>query len=259
MTTMSIDGVSLRYHFVGPRDTPLPLVFLHGAAGGQYVWVDQAAGLKEDHGLVLLDLAGHGASGPGPQGLDVAGHARLVSQLLGELGVETYLPVGHSMGGAIALSLALQAPAQVAGLVLLATGARLPVSPMVFDVLERGTAALGELLVQVAYSPDTPPELVARHASGPIQATQEVVRADFEACQAFDLRDRLEEIRAPALLLGGEKDALVGQGRLRQLASGLPRCALQVIPSAGHMVMQEAPDAVNAAIRAFCLDLAATR
>lgn len=251
MSTHDVDGVRLRYRLAGPEDAGPPLVFLHGAAGGHYVWLEQLAGLKDDHRLVLFDLPGHGASEPAPTPPDVAGHARFVLGLLRALGLSRAVLVGHSMGGAIALAAALAEPARVAGLVLLATGARLPVSPMVFQAIDVGLEGFGTLLAHAAYSPHTSPEIVARFAGAPIQARPEVVRADFEACQAFDVRDQLGEIAAPALVLGGADDALVGAGRLQQLAAGLPRAELVTIPAAGHMLMQEAPAEVNAAIRRF--------
>ena len=232
MSTLAIEGVRLRYRLLGPESAAgPPLLFVHGAAGGQYVWLEQAEGLKEDHRLLLMDLAGHGASEPCAPPADVPGHARMLSGLIDALGLPPCLVVGHSMGGAIVMSLALEAPSRVAGLVLMATGARLPVSPAVFQAIDAGLEGFGTLLAQVAYSPRTSRDLVARFTGAPIQCTQEVVRADFEACQAYDLRERLGEI------------------------AGLPQAQLQWIPAAGHMVMQEAPEAVNGAIRAFAAQL----
>lgn len=251
MPTVTVDGLHLRYRVFGPEDARPPLVFVHGAAGGLYVWQAQLETLKREHRLVLVDLPGHGASEAAPAPLDIPGHASTLEGLLAALAVPPAVVVGHSMGGAIALALALAAPERVRGLVLVATGARLPVSPLVFGALEGGLEAFGALLAQTAYAPGTPPEVVARFTGAPIQSSPEVVRADFEACQAFDLRERLGGIGAPALVLGGEADALVGAGRLRQLAGGLSRAELLVLPDAGHMVMQEAPDEVNAAIRRF--------
>ncbi|MDY0003049.1 MAG: alpha/beta fold hydrolase [Polyangia bacterium] len=255
MSSQLVEGILIRYRLQGPQSASPPLVFVHGAAGGQYVWLEQASDLAQDNRVLLYDLAGHGASESMPGPADVPSHARMLAGLLEALGLPPAVVVGHSMGGAIAMSLALLAPERVTGLVLVATGARLPVSPAVFEAIGAGLEAFGALLGMTAYSPSTPRELVARFTGAPIQAAEEVVRADFEACQTFDLRERLGEIAAPCLVLGGEKDALVGAGRLNQLAAGLPRARLQWIPEAGHMLMQEAPLAVNQAIRAFFSEL----
>jgi 3-oxoadipate enol-lactonase/4-carboxymuconolactone decarboxylase len=92
---------------------------------------------------------------------------------------------------------------------------------------------------------------VARFTAGPLQVTPELARADFEACAAFDVRTRLPGVTAPTLILAGSEDQLVGAGRTRQLAAGIAGSRLEVVADAGHMVMQEQPARVNAALTEF--------
>jgi 3-oxoadipate enol-lactonase / 4-carboxymuconolactone decarboxylase len=251
MTTVILEGRSWRYRVVGPGDAGPPLLLVHGAAGGLYVWQEQITGLGHSRRLIVPDLPGHGGSETLDPPFTLARVADRLVALADVLGVARLVPVGHSMGGAIALELALRHPDRVAALVLMSTGARLPVSEAVFRAIREHWDGFGGFLAAVAYASTTPPEIVARYTGGPLQATPEAVLADFEACHAFDARDRLAGVSVPTLVLWGEADALVGGGRVKQLAGGIPGSRLVSIPGAGHMAMQEQPARVNEALQQF--------
>lgn len=249
MPTVTIARQEIRYRLHGePTDRP-PLLLVHGAAGGQYVWLEQR---RLAGGQVLsLDLPGHGRSHPDSEPVEIERYAALVANFAASLGHEQFIPVGHSMGGAVALTLALEHPTRIPALALLATGARLRVSNFVFAAIATSFDQLGDLLAQTAYAPQTDRALVTRFADAPLQVTREQAQADFEACARFDVRHRLGEISAPVLVLAGAQDLLVGAGRIQQLAAGLPACELHTIEDAGHMLMQEQPAVVNRTLEQF--------
>jgi 3-oxoadipate enol-lactonase/3-oxoadipate enol-lactonase/4-carboxymuconolactone decarboxylase len=249
MPTITVHGHALRYRVHGAPTPRPPVVLIHGAAGGQYVWLEQRhlPGCQ----VITLDLPGHGRSAPPLPAVTIDAYADLVAAFAQTLGHERFVAVGHSMGGAVALTLALDRPDRVAALGLLATGARLPVSDLVFAAMDTSFDQLGELFAQTAYAPGTDRALVARFTAGPLQVTPEIARADFEACAAFDVRARLQEVTAPTLILAGAEDQLMSAGRARQLAAGIAGSRLELVADAGHMVMQEQPARVNAALTEF--------
>lgn len=249
MPTTTLQDGEIRYRVHGEPSNAPPLVLIHGAAGGQYVWLEQRrlAGAQ----VITLDLPGHGGSHPAPAQVEIGWYAELVAAFVTAVGYARFVPVGHSMGGAVALTLALEHPTRIPALVLLATGARLPVSDFVYAAIDADFDQLGELLAQTAYAPQTDRALVARFTRGPLQVSRAQARADFEACARFDVRQRLGDICAPALVLAGAQDQLVSAGRIGQLASGIADCQLRTIPDAGHMLMQEQPSEVNGTIEAF--------
>jgi pimeloyl-ACP methyl ester carboxylesterase len=163
------------------------------------------------------------------------------------LGLPTAVAVGHSMGGAVALALALDAPKRVAGLVLAGTGARLRVHPMLLEATRPGGAAAEALtaLISSWYSPVSSPrmrDLAARS----LEATDPaVLHGDFLACNAFDVMDRLGAIDRPTLVITGEDDQMTPVKYARYLADHLARARLEIVPGAGHMVMLEQPAAVE--------------
>src|ERR687885_1619742 len=114
-------GVRLFYVLAGPAGAVPPLVFLHGLGGSGSTWQTVLADLAVRHRVCALDLPGHGASDkPAPATADysVAGLARAVAQALDLLGLAPAVLVGHSLGGAVAMQVALDRPAAVSRLVL---------------------------------------------------------------------------------------------------------------------------------------------
>lgn len=249
MPTVTIARQEIRYRVYGKPTPRPPLVLIHGAAGGQYVWLQQR-GLAGGR-VLTLDLPGHGRSTPGSEPVEIERYAAVVADFASTLGHARFIPVGHSMGGAVALTLALEHPARIPALALLATGARLKVSDFVFAAIATSFEQLGELLAQTAYAPQTDPALVERFTAAPLQVTREQAQADFEACAGFDVRHRLAEISAPTLVLAGAQDQLVSAGRIQQLVAGLAASELHTIEDAGHMLMQEQPTVVNRTLERF--------
>src|SRR5581483_8560895 len=132
-----------------------PVVLLHGAAGRGAVWRRQLDGLADVARLIAPDLPGHGdTAGPGCRRIDA--YAAWVLALLDALGLGPVVLVGHSMGGAIALTVALQSPGRLAGLGLVATGARLRVLPRILELFGEGSSRGWNLISSLSYSPRTP-------------------------------------------------------------------------------------------------------
>ena len=109
-----------------------PLLLIHGAGGSRLHW---PPGIRRLTGwrVLAIDLPGHGDS-PGPGERSIEAYTGCVLEWLDEYGVERVIPAGHSMGGAIALTLALQAPDRLAGMVLVGSGARLRVAPSILEI-----------------------------------------------------------------------------------------------------------------------------
>jgi pimeloyl-ACP methyl ester carboxylesterase len=248
MPSLTVDGESLYYAESG-SDGPM-LVLVHGSGGDHTTWSPQLAGLSAVARIVALDLPGHGASGG--EGCDtVAGYAAAVHQFLTALGGGPVVLGGHSLGGAIALTLALDASELLRGLVLVGTGARLRVLPELFEILARDYGEAAAFMTDHAWSSTSPAELKQRCRETVNATRPSVTRCDFTACDGFDVMGRLSEIELPALVVVGEQDRLTPPKYSEYLVRSLAKAKLERIERAGHFVSLEQADAVNRALRDF--------
>jgi pimeloyl-ACP methyl ester carboxylesterase len=227
------------------------LVLVHGAGGSHLSWPPQ---LRRLPGLRVyaLDLPGHGRSADAGQA-SIPAYAQALAAWLSACGLNRVILAGHSMGSAIALRLALDHPDRVDRLVLIGAGARLRVHP---DLLQKSgdPATFLEavsLVVEWSYAEQAPPDLVRLARRRLEETPPQVLQADFQACNGFDITDSLEQVRQPALVVCGQADRMTPPKYASFLASRLPGARLVVIPRAGHMVMLERPDEVAAKVASF--------
>ncbi|HEY6098419.1 MAG TPA: alpha/beta fold hydrolase, partial [Anaeromyxobacter sp.] len=202
----------------------------------------------------------HGGS-PGPSLTSISGYARSVLAALEALEIPSAVLGGHSMGGAIAMTAALEAPSRAAGLALVGTGARLRVSPAILQATAdpAALAAAARMMADFAFGSLAGPALRREFTEGLLAGAPGVAHGDFAACDAFDVMARLGEIRAPALVVCGTEDRLTPPRFAGFLRDGIAGARLELVPGAGHMVMLEAPGRVAGAIEAFLASLDPSR
>jgi pimeloyl-ACP methyl ester carboxylesterase len=155
------------------------------------------------------------------------------------------------MGGAIALWSALSYPDDLAGLVLIATGARLRVAPALLEELASDYPVAVDTIIARSLAPGADPRLTRRLREAMVAVPADVAAADFQACNVFDAMGRLDEIRAPALVIVGSEDRMTPPRYAEFLQAHLPASRLVRVEGAGHMVHVERPREVNEAIRRF--------
>ena len=130
MPIVRVNGKQLRYWVGGKRlsDRGKTILFIHGSGGSQIVWTYQKAFFEKGFDPIVIELSGHGSSdGTGEE--EIGKYAEEVLGFMRALGLSRVFVVGHSMGGAIAQSLALADPGMLKGIVLVGTGARLEILP----------------------------------------------------------------------------------------------------------------------------------
>lgn len=225
------------------------LVFIHGAGGSRRKWRSLMSDLPEGYGGLALDLPGHGES-TGEAQSDVSEYARVVRDSVTAIGpTRPLIWVGHSLGGAIVLMVALIDPNAVDYLVLVGTGARLRVVPAFLENLRQGI--VNPAFKRRAFSPATDEALINAEIEMDLTVDPVVVYRDFLACDNFDVMSRLPEIQQPTQVIVGADDLLTPPKYSEYLVKNLPNSTLAVIPAAGHMVMLEQPAAVKQVITEF--------
>ena len=229
-----------------------PVLFVHGSGGSHSVWKSQFR-LGDRRPVVAVDLSGHGESDdasaePGYEALSV--YVDDVVAVARETGARVL--VGHSLGGAVALTAAIERDYALDGLVLADTGARLAVLADLLSWLDDDFDRAVEFLHgpdRLFHDPDD--RLVELSREAMYDAGREVVRRDFRTAHAFDVRDSLDEVSAPSLAVVGEYDQLTPPWYHESLAEGMPDCEMVEIADAAHLAMLERPDAFNDALSPF--------
>ncbi|MFO8058175.1 MAG: alpha/beta hydrolase [bacterium] len=238
-----------------PLDENKPtLVFVHGAGGSSVLWEDQVEGLKDIANTVAVDLPGHGDS-PGPGRESVSAYAEEVAALVRELSPPAPVIAGLSMGGAIAQQCLLDYTGLFRAGVLMSTGARLKVMPAIFEKVETDFPGFLELLESFAVSPATDKDRLSRVLEDNARRDPEVVLGDFRACDAFDVMDRLPEIKAPVLIITGEDDKLTPKKYGDYLSENIPAARRVHLQEAGHLLCAEKPEETNSAISGFLAEV----
>lgn len=232
-----------------------PLVLIHGAAGDYSNWPVEA---RRQPGWWVLapDLPGHGHSG-GQLRQSVVAFAADLMAWLDSLGLYRTVLVGHGLGAAIALQIAVERPDMAAGLGLVGGAAHFELPPQMVEYFRNPlTIPLGIQLFQCsAFSPQTSPTLVQECLQPLRDIRPAVLAGDWQACADFDLAEKLEQVRAPCWVACGADDRLAPLPAAHFLASRLPTVRVQVIPSAGHMLLLEQPRAVVAGLESFLAGL----
>ena len=259
-------GCRLRYLVAGEGD---PLVLVHGLGGAAANWLALAPLLLPGRRLIVPELPGHGGSAPLPAAPSLSPYADRLGLLLEHEGAAAAAVVGHSLGGAVALRLALRRPELVSALVLAAAAgissatrsARYALT--ITGILKPGRkiaphrrrVARSALLKRLVFGrwgasdpPALPPELVEALLAGPAQHTDTVSAAT--ALVHDDVRTELEHVRCPVLVLWGARDNQLPVGDAFDYARRL-RAPLRVIADCGHLLIVERPGACADAIAGF--------
>jgi pimeloyl-ACP methyl ester carboxylesterase len=250
MPYVTIAGERVFYAlYQGDVQSKRNLVLVHGAGGSHLDWPAPLRRLKGAN-VYGLDLPGHGRS-EGAGYSSIAAYRDFLLALLDALGLEKAILVGHSMGGAISLDFALHYPDRLAGLILVGSGARLRVLPAILTGILSDFEATVDLVLDYAFGPTATEQLKRLGRQRLLKTPPQVTHGDYAACDAFDVMERLGEVRCPTLVISGTADRLTPSKYAVYLRDHIPGAELVLVDAAGHMVMLEKPEVVSRAVFGF--------
>ena len=251
-----------------------PVLFVHGLGGSWQNWLENIpAAADAGYKAIAVDLPGFGASEMPAEKISISGYGRFVEALLEELGCGPVALVGNSMGGFIGAEVAIQFPQHVDRLVLVsAAGISVehdrnePVLSAMYRTERLMTMAVAGLAARadafstrpglrkalmyvVAAHPDKlPAPLVAEMVRG---AGKEGFLPALDALTDYPIRDRLEKISAPTLIVWGTDDRLVPLRDAHVFEELIPNARKVVYEDTGHVAMLERPADFNRELFGF--------
>jgi pimeloyl-ACP methyl ester carboxylesterase len=250
-----------------------PLIFIHGLSGCWQNWLENIPYFARDHRVIAVDLPGFGQSEMPAEEISIKGYAATIDALMAELGIDVAQIVGNSMGGFIGAELAIQHPARVERLVLVAAaglsieyirterthGLRHRAENVAFfyigwlasrshTVAARRRLRSALLLLVAAHPAKLPPALTIEQVAG---SGKPGFSDALDAMCGYPLRDRLEKITCPTFIVWGDKDRLVPVRDAAIFEELIPDSRAVVYTDTGHVVMMERPARFNADVHAF--------
>jgi pimeloyl-ACP methyl ester carboxylesterase len=229
------------------------LVFIAGSGGDHTAWVYQCSQLSTDFNIAAMELPGHGASG-GQGEQDVEKYAKWVQAALPVFGISRPVIVGHSLGAAIALTVAIKYGELLSGIIVFGGGAKMPVNPLILEGIKKDPDAVLAMTAKIAVAKKN------RERMAPILARRkpnpDVLYGDFLACDRLDIELAVRGIKLPTLIICGQEDKMTPPANSEALRDIIPGAQLALIPEAGHLVMMEEPEAFNSALKEFVDSLA---
>ncbi|MHA2046813.1 MAG: alpha/beta fold hydrolase [Candidatus Thorarchaeota archaeon] len=235
-------SMSVNYEEMGGSEKQT-IIFIHGAGGSSATWFMQLRGLSNDFHIVAIELNGHGKS-PDRGDEDIL-HSYLhdIHEIVSKF--DKPILAGHSMGGALTQLYALNHPENLSGIILVGTGARLRVSPVVFDLLDNDFEGYIKALGHFMFHEGTSEEMIEASKHEVRKCPALIIRRDYEFCDKFDIMEKVSQIKLPTLILVGEDDFMTPVKYSNFLHDKIEGSVIHVIKTAGHSVMLEQSSLFN--------------
>jgi pimeloyl-ACP methyl ester carboxylesterase len=261
-----VGGASLAYDDQGrgPAVVFLPGIMFHRRCWQPVIPAVVAAGFS----AVTVDFRGQGESPPAADGNDYATHTRDVIALIERLGVAPVHLVGVSWGGTVTLRAALDRPDLLSSITCIATDARAPLDRATLD--DAAVAALDAMshgnldpLFDLALRQVFSPGFLDTHPTVASNWRAELARNDIGTSLALtaaladrpDLREQLDQIRLPTLVVRGTADSEVDDQRAREIVTAIPGARFVELRDVGHEPPIEAPEELGRELLQFWLAL----
>jgi pimeloyl-ACP methyl ester carboxylesterase len=267
---VEVDGARLHYVEKGEG---APVVMIHGLGGNLLHYTSTIADeIAKTNRVIIFDRPGAGYS-ERPAGADATTptQAVIIQKAIDKLGIEKPLIVGHSLGGAVALTHAVRHPGKARGYVLLAPLARLPEAPppmfkglavrspimqhfIAWTIAVPMGIKYGPAIMSAVFAPQTPTSDFATTSGGLLGLRPKAIvtnMKDFTASAEVitELAEGYPGIEAPVLCLYGLEDRVLIASHHLGAVEKIPGVEVETIEHAGHMLMHNEPQAVIAAIR----------
>jgi pimeloyl-ACP methyl ester carboxylesterase len=240
-----------------------PVILLHGWLGSWGLWQDTMTTLGKSYRTYALDFWGFGESGKKRNTYAVQDFVSLVNQFMDQLGIERAPLVGHSMGGTVSLSVALQHPEKVSKVVIIGSpiaGSSLAL-PLKFAGYRVSAFMLFHMMGAFRLAMRLASAFICRDPKFPDMMDKDLSRTTLESfltsiatLRRTDLRPDLNKITIPTMGMFGDRDNIVNPRQGQVMKEGIPSARIERFKNAGHFIMLDEPEPFKEKLRDFLSD-----
>lgn len=258
MATMVTDQGIVHYEVLGRGR---PVILLHGWLGSWALWRDTMEVLSKEFRTYSLDFFGFGESLDRSANFSVANFVQLVNQFMERLGIPKAPIVGHSMGGTVALAVALQYPQKTVKTIVI--GSPVNGESLNFFLKLSGYRGIAHLAYSIPMVLDLFIMGLTRFGSKEGKAIHKMVKEDaskvstdpfFESIGTLrktDLRQDLKDVTVPILGIYGRRDIIVNPNQSKILLQFAPTSKEAWFENSGHFPMMDEPQRFHSVLREF--------
>lgn len=247
-----VDGRDVRYFTGGQGD---PLVVIHGGAGGADTWVKNMAVLAENYTVYAPDLPGFGGSQPMDGECYIPELTGFMGSFSGNLGLDSFHLMGHSLGGGVALNYALESPHRIKKLVLISSLCLGREIALWVRIMSLPARFIGSIVLAVLRAIKWLVKALLIPAEFVLPASRTMVNLGRSITtlkeQTLVLAGRLSEIVMPTLVVWGARDEIVPVRQAYAAAELIPDCQLKVFGNRGHNVHRDEIDEFSRLLTGF--------
>jgi pimeloyl-ACP methyl ester carboxylesterase len=236
------------------------VILLHGWLGSWGLWQETMAYLGRYYRTYALDFWGFGESGNKRGTYAVQDFVSLVDQFMDRLGINCAPLVGHSMGGTVSLSVAVQYPQRVNKVVVVGSpivgsslawalkmAGRRPIAVLLFNMMWAFRLGMRVASPVICHDPRFP-EMMDHDLS---RTTLESFLLSIASLRRTDLRPLLAQVKVPSMGMYGDKDVIVNPNQWQPMQAGIPAARIERFPKAGHFIMLDEPDTFMQKLKEF--------
>ncbi len=225
------------------KGNPGPIIMVHGAGGSSATWYMQVKHLSDRFHMIGIDLNGHGRTPDRKEDDLTQAYLNDIGTIVGQF--EKPVLCGHSMGGALTQLYALRYPDRLSGIILVGTGARLRVNPMIFNLLETDFEGYVNAVGEFMFHEDADESIKEASKAEVRKCPATITHRDFDLCNEYDIMEEVAGLSLPALVIVGDSDVLTPVKYSQYLADRIAASEIHIVPKAGHSVMLEQWESFN--------------
>lgn len=255
------NDVDIYYEVAGEGE---PILFINGLSSDltrKEAFLDE---LKKHFKLIAFDMRGVGRSGNPKEPFTIEDNADDAYELINHVGLEKTNVVGFSMGGSVAINLALKYPKAVNKLILMST---IPAWGRPYDFSKRGRESFSERNISEKFFEEmfyllhgskhvktaSVEDYVKLSANPKYPQSADAYAKQLKACEGFDLMDRVSEIKHETLIVTGDEDGLIDPRNSLWMHEHLANSKIIVYKGVGHMVPDEVTEKVVEDVGSFLI------